>query len=151
MLEAIGRELPELYNFAFTTYKGAPVLQFVKFIILSAEGPQQGDPLSSAEFSLAIHPLLSGVISELKVCYLISPRQIVVDDIKTIIFKSEELGLELNAAKCEVTYGDTSTPHDDPILKTFQQTEMEELTLLGAPMLPGRAVDKPLKEKNREV
>ena len=81
---------------------------------------------------------------------LSSPRHIVVDDIKTIIFKSEELGLELNAAKCEVTYGDTTTPHDDPILKTFQRIEMEDLTLLEAPILPGRAVDKALKKKTED-
>ena len=80
-----------------------------------------------------------------------APRQIVVDDIKTIISKSEELGLELNAAKCEVTYGDSSTSHDDPVLKTFQCTEIDDLTLLGTPILPGRAVDKARQEKNREV
>ena len=61
---------------------------------------------------------------------LSGPRQIVVDDIKTIISKSEELILELNTAKCEVTCDETSTPHDDPMLKTFQRTEMEDLTLL---------------------
>ena len=71
--------------------------------------------------------------------------------IKIIISKSEELGLELNAAKCEVTYGDTSTPHDDPILKTFQPIEMEDLTLLGAPNLPGLAVDKALKDKTEKL
>ena len=70
MLEAIRRELLELYNFAHATYNRAPVLQFGEFIILSAEGPQQGDPLSSAEFCLAIHPLLRGLISEFKVGYL---------------------------------------------------------------------------------
>ena len=101
MLEAIRRELPELYNFAHSTYNGAPVLQFGEFIIISAVGPQHGDPLSSTDFCLGIHPLLRGLISELKVGYLddvtwSGPRQIVVDDIKTIISKSEELGLERN-------------------------------------------------------
>ena len=110
--------------------------------------------MSSAEFCLAINPLLKEIISKLKVGYLddvtlSGPRHIVVDDIKTIIFKSEELGLELNAAKCEVTYGNTSTRHDDPILKTSQHTEMEDLTPLGAPTLPGRVMDKALKEKQR--
>ena len=57
---------------------------------------------------------------------------IIIMIIIIIIFKSEELGLELNTTKCEITYGDTSTPHDDPILKIFQCTEMEDLTLLGA-------------------
>ena len=52
--------------------------------------------MSSAEFCLAIHPLLRGLISELKVGYLdvvtlSGPHHIVVDDIKTIISKSEEL------------------------------------------------------------
>ena len=75
------------------------------------------------------------------------PRQIVVDDIETIISKSEELGLELNAAKCEVTYGDSSTSHDDLILKTFQRTEIDDLT----PILPGRAVDKALQEKTAKL
>ena len=70
IIEAIRREFPELYNFAHATYNGAPVLQFGEFIILSAEGPQQGDPFSSVEFCLAIHPLLRGLISELKVCNL---------------------------------------------------------------------------------
>ena len=88
MFEAIRGELPELYNFSYATYNGAPVLQFGEFIIISAEGPQQGDPLSSVEFCLAIHPLLRGLISELKVGYLddvtlSGPRQIVADDIKT--------------------------------------------------------------------
>ena len=82
---------------------------------------------------------------------LSGPRQIVVDDIKTIISKSEELGLELNAAKCEVTYGDTSTPRDDPILKTFQLTEMVDLKLLGVPILPGRVVNGAVKEKTEKL
>ena len=82
---------------------------------------------------------------------LSGPRQIVVDDIKTIISKSEELSLELNATKCEVTHGDTSTPHDDPILKTFQRIEMEDLTLLGAAIRPGRTVNKALKEKTEKL
>ena len=118
MLEAIRSGLPDVYNFTSATYNGAPVLQFGEFTILSAKGPQQGDSLSSAEFCLAIYPLLKVLISELKVGYLddvtlSGSRQIVVNDIKTIISKSEELSLEENAAKCEVTYGDTSTPHDD--------------------------------------
>ena len=33
------------------------------------------------------------------------------------------------------------------ILKTFQRTEMDDLTLQGAPILPGRAMDKAMQEK----
>ena len=66
MLEAVGREIPELHNFAHATCTGAPVLQFGEFTILSEEGPQQGDPLSSAEFCLTIHPLLRSLLSDLK-------------------------------------------------------------------------------------
>ena len=77
--------LAELYIFCHRAYKEHSILKF-------------------GEFCLAIHPLLRGLISEHKVGYLddvtlSGPRQIVVDHIKTIISKSEELGLELKAAK----------------------------------------------------
>ena len=128
---------------AHWTYNGAtPVLQLGEFTILSAEDTQQGDPLSSAEFCLATHPLFGGLISELNVgnhvdVTLSGPRQIFVDDIKTIISKSEELGLEMNAVKCNVSCRDKFTRHDDLILETIQRVEIEDLILMGTPILAG--------------
>ena len=39
----------------------------------------------------------------------------------------------------------------DSILTTFRRTEIEDLTLLGAPILSGRIVDKALKEKTEKL
>ena len=148
MLEFIRREIPELYNFTHATCNVAKILQFGEFTICSEEGPHQGDPLSSGEFCLTIHPLLG----EFKMGYLNDvtlswPSHLVLDDIETIISKSWELGLELNAEKCKMTYGDVSTPHNDLILSTFQRVELEDLTLFGAPIMSWRAVHKALREK----
>ena len=67
MLEAIWREVLEIYNFAHATYHCASHLQFGDFTILFNEGPQQGDPLSSLEFCLTIQPMLVNLTSELKI------------------------------------------------------------------------------------
>ena len=70
MLDAIWRQVPEIYNFAHATYNGAPHLQFGDFTILFMEGPQQEDPLSSLEFCLTIQPMLVSLTSELKIGFL---------------------------------------------------------------------------------
>ena len=44
--------------------------------------------------------------------------------------------IQLTATKCEVTFDDTSTPIDDPILKNFQLVEIKDLTLLGPTIIP---------------
>ena len=44
-------------------------------------------------------------------------------------------------------YGDSQATHNDDTLKNVQRVELEDLTLLGAPVLSGRTVDKAVKEK----
>ena len=36
------------------------------------------------------------------------------------------------------------------MLKDFQRVELENLTLFGAPVLPGRAIDKAIKQKTEK-
>ena len=156
MLEAIWREVPEIYNFAHATYNCAPHLQFGDFTILSNEGPQQGDPPSPLEFCLTIQPMLVSLTSELKIEFLDDitmavQKDIVVNDIISIKDKTDMYGLVLNAAKCEVVYGDPLAPHDDDTLKDFQRVELENLTLLGAPVLSGRVIDKNIKQKTEKM
>ena len=155
MLEAIWREVPEIYNFANATYNGAPHLQFGNFTILSNEGPQQGDRLSSLEFCLTIQPMLVSLTSELNIGFLdditmAGRKDIVVNDIISIKDRTDNYGLVLIAAKCEVVNGDSLAPHDDDTLKDFQRVELENLTLLGAPVLPGRAIDKAIKQDRED-
>ena len=150
MLEAIWREVPEIYNFAHANYNGAPHLQFGDFTILSNEGPQQEDVLSSLEFCLTIQPMLVNLTSELKIGFLdditmAGQKDIVVNDIISIKVQTDKYGLVLNAAKCEVVYGDPLVPHDNDTLKDFQRVKLENLTLLVAPVLPGRTIEKAIK------
>ena len=51
-------------------------------------------------------------------------------------------GLLLNACKCEIT-----AKNFDIIFKDFKTITMEDLILLGAPILEGRAVDNALQDK----
>ena len=53
--------------------------------------------------------------------------------------------------KCEVVYGDPLAPHDDDTLKDFHRVELENITLLGAPVLPGSAIDKAIKQKREKM
>ena len=96
--------------------------------------------------------MLVSLTSELKIGFfnditMAGRKDIVVNDIISIKDKTDKYGLVLNAAKCEVVYGDPLASHDDDTLKDFQRLEMENLTLLGAPVPPGRAIDKAIKQK----
>ena len=148
--------LPEIYNCAHAHYNGSPHLQFGDYTILSNEGPQQGDPLSSLKLCLTIQPMLVSLTSELKIGFLdditmAGRKDIVVNNIISIKDKTDKYGLVLNAAKCEVIYGDPLAPHDDNTLKDFQRVELENLTLLGAPILLERAIDKAIKQKTEKM
>ena len=111
MLDAIWKELPEIYNFVHATYNRSTQLQFGEFTISSEEGPQQGDNLRSSEFYTTIQPMLIRSLSEIKVDFLdditlAGQLDIVIKDVISIKDKTDKYGLQLNAAKCEVVYGD---------------------------------------------
>jgi hypothetical protein len=57
MLEAVYREIPEIYNFCHLSYASSSYLSFGDQIILSEEGSQQGDPLGPLLFSLTVNPI----------------------------------------------------------------------------------------------
>ena len=64
LLEVIKRELPDLYPFIWQAYSSSSTLFFGDFLIQSASGVQQGDPLGPALFSLSIHSLASSLSSK---------------------------------------------------------------------------------------
>ena len=45
MLNAMFTKVPEIYSFCNLNYRGTSILKFVKRLISSQEGVQQGDPL----------------------------------------------------------------------------------------------------------
>jgi len=55
VLEAVAKDSPGILN---ASYSCGSVLQFNEYVIMSEEGPQQGDPLGPMLFCLTIHPLL---------------------------------------------------------------------------------------------
>ena len=58
-------------------------------------------------------------------------------------------GLILNASKCEITAKNCKLIDKFPIFKDFKRVAAEDHTLLGAPILKGRAVDNAEKDKYR--
>jgi len=68
MLEAVERDVPELYRFAQSAY--TPSNQYGNDTVKSRKGPQQGDPLGPLMFCITIKPLLSLFQSELPIGFL---------------------------------------------------------------------------------
>ena len=153
MLEAVAKSLPEIYRFVYSTYAFHSTLQLGQFSIPSEEGIQQGDPLGPLEFCLSIQPLLEDSLLELVIGYLDDvtlggPVDILASDIERIRSAALKLGLILNEKKCEVIINDKSLPLiGGTILENFTVVQKEEAYLLGAPLLPGHAVDMTLTQK----
>ena len=45
MLEAVMKDIPEIYSICHLAYSQSSTLSFGEFTVSSQEGPQQGDPL----------------------------------------------------------------------------------------------------------
>ena len=68
------------------------------------------------------------------------------------IIESEALtGLQLNAAKCEIMMDDFSLIDSMEVFREFIRIPKEEMTLLGALILQGPALDKALKTKVEDL
>ena len=80
-------------------------------MILSEEGPQQGDPMGPFLFSYTVHPILESMKSSLIIGYLDDltaggDQHTVASDYLMIETKAAEMGLNLNVSKCEVITND---------------------------------------------
>ena len=64
----------------------------------------------------------------------------VASDVAEIIRAGKEIGLSLNVSKCElIAHKDFQV--DNALLQSFHRVELEDATLLGAPLFPGAALD----------
>ena len=152
MLEAVAKDLPEIYAFAHANYSDATQLKFSEHVVLSEEGPQQGDPLGSLMFCLALQRLLRELTASLQVGYLDDltlggNAQTVAADVDHIMANSERYGLKLNISKCELIAEDPSKFSHIKSFKNFRLVQVEDMTLLGAPVMGNRAMETSLKEK----
>ena len=62
MLKSIADRVPELLPYCYSAYANLSVLYFGQYIIMSQEGPQQGDPLDPLLFCNTIQPMLESLV-----------------------------------------------------------------------------------------
>ena len=146
MFLAVKDRLPELYAFSFSAYSQPSNLYYGPYTLMSNEGPQQGDPIGPLLFSNTIHPLLESLESELPLGYLDDltlggPQSVVAADVLRVSEISRTMGLALNVSKCElITHPNTVV--SDSVLQSFERVPVTDTNLLGAPLFPGKALDR---------
>ena len=92
-----------------------------------------------------MHPILSSLQAELNLGYLDDvtlggPVETVAADVAEIVNAGSKIGLSLNVAKCElIAHPDFVVK--DTLLQSFERVELNNTTLLGAPLLQGSALD----------
>jgi hypothetical protein len=148
VLKAVSDIAPELYCFCNSAYSSSSILKFGRFTILSQEGVQQGDPLGPLLFCLAVHPILSSLVSLFVAGYLDDftiggPVSSVSRDVEFIRAEGAKIGLDLNTSKCELI----GQPGDPPCslpdcMASFVRVDVVNALLLGAALFIGPTLDE---------
>jgi hypothetical protein len=153
MLRAVYETIPDLYPFVHQSYAAESMLQFGEFVVRSQMGPQQGDPLGPLLFCLPLQPALRSLASDFRVGYLddlsLGGRTEDVDhDMNIILGLESTLGLSLNRQKCEILGGENIA---ETTFEDFKRVTMDSITLLGAPLCKGTALDEALEEHSKKL
>ena len=121
-------------------------LKFGSCTMISEEGVQQGDPLGPLLFCISVHDLLTSLSSKLSIAYLDDftlggSASSVNEDVNIIMSAGPKLGLHLNTSKCEVLGQKILLSGH---LSQFKILEHDSVSLLGAPLFTGVALDSAL-------
>lgn len=109
---------------------------------MSQVGAQQGDPCGPLAFSLSIQPIIEAMSSELNIWYLddgtiCGEPTTVLSDFRKLIDECDQIGLKINASKCEMFFCDQPV---ESVVSNFNTLSpgikivTEDLELLGAPL-----------------
>ena len=114
-------------------------LRFAHSYLSSAEGVQQGDPLGSLLFCLAIHPLILQLKAEFRVFYLDDgslgcAEEDVLHDSQLIDCEAGCLGLQLTRRKSELICGDSAGRDLLGYANGLYRVSIANATLLGSPI-----------------
>jgi hypothetical protein len=155
--EAVNKHLPELLPFAMSTIDHESVLQFGDYVLQSAEGAQQGDPLGPLYFCVTFKKLLESCLSELVLGFLDDVTiggyaADVLEDFELLEMSAKLIGLEMNHEKCEIV------GHSDETRSLFAahginlpETSADQVILLGAPLSTGLHLDTVPESKHQEL
>ena len=153
MTAAIRDVAPDLYQFIYSAYQTPSSLFCGDYILQSAEGVQQGDPLGPLRFRLTIHPLVTKLTSEFKVFYLENGTlggsvESVLQDLQLVEREAAELGLQLNCSKSELICCDPLSR--DAIISEasgLHITSCDQAVLLGTPLRGVEGICYSIKQK----
>ena len=149
VLDAAAQNTSELYRFVHAACSCEPILAFGEHQILSKEDIRQGKPLSALEFCEAVQPLLSRCESDVDIGFmndftLSGQLDTVATDVEMIKKSVRDIGLVLNPTKCEIICFDDKSANMK-IFNDYIRLRPEDMTLLGALILKGPAIDKTLQ------
>ena len=155
MLQSVADRAPALFPYCYSAYANASILYYGQYVILSQEGPQQGDALGPLLFCKTIQPLLASLHSVLKLGYmddltLGGPQETVAKDVQLVMKAGQDMGLNLNISKCELIT-QPSCIITDPVLSSFIQVSVGDAELLGAPLFPGAVLDSAWSQRCDEL
>lgn len=156
MREAVALHAPSLLGYFDSAYGEVTLLKLGEFVIDSAEGIQQGDPLGPLLFCLTIQPLLLGIQSELVSGYLDDigiggEATMVADDVMRLEQEARTIGLTLNHNKCEVLGPPEAIAAWNASGLAFARPPLSDSTLLGSPTQAGPGVDAALASKSVDL
>ena len=145
MLSAVHSRIPKIYTHCHSAYSQSSILFHGPYTVSSQERPQQGDPVGPLLFCNSIQPMLSSLESELNLGHLDDVSlgglvDTVAADVTRIAKEGSEMGLHLNASKCELTAHQRSTVTDE-LLRSFLRVDVCDASLLSAPLFHGLAAD----------
>ena len=142
MLHSVMSKAPALLPLAYSTYRLPSLLFYGEFLISSAEGVQQGDPLGPLLFCLTIHELVTSLESEFKInVFFLDDGTLggYIEDVQADLHLLEDhardFNLFLNHDMSEIICNDETTRFSMFSLSpSLSVVEPSRATLLGAPI-----------------